>query len=82
MWKSIKPTLVELATSKKALALLTGAIIWLLAQLKIVATPDQILPLLALIASYIAGQGLADFRKVGDKAMADSLGKLSPPSED
>ena len=74
---SLKKTLIELATSKKALALLAGFIVWALAQANIGATPDAILPILGLIAAYITGQGLADFRKHGDQALADSLGKLS-----
>ena len=79
---SIKKTLIELATSKKALALFAGFIVWALAQAGVVATPDAILPILGLIAAYIGGQGLADFRKHGDQALADSLGKLSDKSKE
>jgi len=77
MWKSsIKPVLAKIFGSRKALAAIAGGIVWALAQFGMVTTPDQVLPLLGLIGFYLFSQGLADFRKEGDKAIADaSLGK-------
>ncbi len=75
MWKKIKPVLEQVLTSKKALAMLAGALVWVLAQAGVTATPEQILPVLVLIATYILGQGLADIGKEANKVVADSLGK-------
>ena len=63
MWKSIKPVLAQILTSKKALALIAAAIVWALAQEKIVASPSDILPLLGVVSVYILGQGVADSGK-------------------
>lgn len=68
-----KDTILQLVTSKKALALLAGAIVWALAQAGVVASPDAILPLLALIASYVVGQGLADVGKEKKKIEAEMV---------
>lgn len=77
MWTSIKPVLAKIFSSRKALSLIAGGIVWGLAQFGLVTTPEQVLPLLGLIGFYMLGQGLADFRKEGDQAIADSLGKNS-----
>lgn len=77
----IKETIIGLATSKKALALLAGAIVWALAQAGIVATPDAILPLLGLIAAYVAGQGLADIGKEAKKLEVEAIKGLSDSPE-
>ena len=60
MWKSIKPVLAQILTSKKALALIAAAIVWALAQAKIVASPSDILPLLGVVSAYLISQGIAD----------------------
>lgn len=80
MWTFIKPVLGQILSSKKALAMIAGAIIWALAQAGIGASEAQVLPLLAFIASYLLSQGLADFRKEGDKIVAASLGKSEAPA--
>ena len=80
MWKYIKPVLGEILSSKKALAMIAGFIVWVLAQAGVASNPDQLLPILGFLASYILGQGLADFRKEGDQAMAESLGKSAEAS--
>lgn len=80
MWKkTIKPLLGEILTSKKALAMIAGAIVWALAQAGIVASPDAILPLLGVIGMYLLGQGIADNGKSATKLAADSLGKSQAP---
>ena len=71
--ETIKKTIIELVTSKKALALLAGAIVWALAQAGIVATPEAILPLLGLVAAYIAGQGIADAGKSAKKLEVEAV---------
>lgn len=76
MWnKTIKPLLAQILTSKKALALLAGAIVWALAQADIMATPEAILPLLGIIAAYLLGQGIADNGKEEAKVIAANMGK-------
>lgn len=80
MWKSIKPVLASLFGSKKFLALLAGGLIWLLGKGGLAVTEADVTPVLLLIASYLGAQGLADFRKEGDKALAVSLGKPQPPA--
>lgn len=70
MWTKIKPLFAEILSSKKALALIAAAIVWALAQAKVVASPDAILPLLGVLASYIVGQGVADIGK--EKAKIDA----------
>ena len=82
MWKeTIKPLLGSVLTSKKALALIAGAIVWALAQAGVVATPDAVLPLLGIISMYIFGQGIADNGKEAQKVLVDGLGKPQPPAE-
>ena len=79
MWKEIKPVLGQILKSKKALALIAGAIVWGLAQAGVGASPDQVLPLLGFIASYLVGQGIADKGKEEAKIIAASLGKSEAP---
>jgi len=80
MWKDIfKPVLAQFLGSKKALAMLAGFIVWGLAQAGVVSSPDQVLPILAFIASYILGQGIADKGKEEAKVIASSLGKSPAP---
>jgi uncharacterized membrane protein (DUF441 family) len=79
MWKSIKPILGEILSSKKALALIAGAIVWALAQAGVGASEAQVLPLLGFIATYILGQGIADKGKEEAKIIAKSLGKSPAP---
>lgn len=75
MWTSIKPVLVGLFSSKKFLVLLAGALVWLLSKGGLAVTEADVTPLLYLVGAYLGAQGLADFRKEGDRALADSLGK-------
>lgn len=77
MWNKIKPILADILGSKKALALIAGAIVWALAQADIVATPEAILPLLGIISVYLLGQGIADNGKEAVKAAK----KPSAPTE-
>jgi len=81
MWKTIRPTLAKIFGSRKALAAIAGSIVWALSQFGLVTTPEQVLPLLGLIGFYLLGQGLADFRSVGDKAHADAYTLGKPPAE-
>ena len=76
MWTKIKPLLSEILGSKKALALIAAAIVWILAQLKVVASPDAILPLLGVLAAYIVGQGVADIGKEKAKIDANTVKEL------
>lgn len=79
MWKSIKPILAGLFGSKKFLVLLAGAIVWLLGKSGLAITEADVTPILYLMGAYLGAQGLADFRKEGDKAIAAAAGKSSPP---
>ncbi len=91
MWKAIKPVLGQILTSKKALATIAAIIIWALAQAGVMATPEQVLPLLGVIAAFVTGQGIADIGKEAKKvevqgvkelrALDPSLGKPEPASE-
>ena len=74
--KEIKPVLGQILKSKKALALISGGIIWALAQAGIVASPEQILPVLGLISAYILGQGVADVGKEKAKIEAAAIAEL------
>lgn len=78
MWKSIKPVLASLFSSKKFLALLAGVIVWLLGKGGLAVTEADVTPILLLIGAYIGATGLQDFRKEGDRAIAESLGKPQP----
>ena len=73
MWKSIKPVLGQILSSKKALALIAGAIVWALAQAGVAANPSDVLPLLGFVASYMLGQGIADHGKERAKVIAESV---------
>lgn len=81
MWNKIKPILAEILSSKKALAMLAGAIVWALAQAGIVATPEAILPLLGLISVYLLGQGWADSGKEAVKAAKKLLPDSDPATD-
>jgi hypothetical protein len=80
MWNKIRPILADILGSKKALALIAGAIVWALAQADIVATPEAILPLLGIISVYVLGQGIADNGKEAVKAAKKPL-PSDPPQE-
>lgn len=82
MWKSIKPVLAQIFTSKKALYTIAGIIVYLLALKGVVLDQDAVVPVLALIGVLVFGQGLADLGKEGKKIESEtiaSLGKSSPP---
>ena len=53
----------ELFTSKKFVAFLVGLLLMLLAELGFDADQDVVWQIVTLVASYITGQGLADFGK-------------------
>ena len=78
MWNTIKPVLAQILTSKKALALLAAAIVWALAQAKVIASPSDILPLLGILATYILGQGLADN---GKEAVKEAKKPVAPEAK-
>ena len=82
MWNEIKPTLIELIKSKKFYALLAGVIVAILSSFGLGIPEEKLTEILMFIGTYILGQGLADFRKHGDQALADSLGKLSDKSKE
>ena len=74
MWKSsIKPVLLGLFGSKKFMVLLAGVIVWLLGKGGLAITEADVTPVLQLMAVWLGAQGLADFRKEGDKALAESM---------
>lgn len=75
MWRTIKPALVALFGSKKFLAMLAGAIVWLLGKSGLAVTSADVTPVLLLIGSYIGAQGLADIGKARAMIAAESLGK-------
>lgn len=77
MWKSIKPVLKQILTSKKALATLAAVIAWALAQAGVGVTPEQILPLLGVLASFVVGQGLADIGKERAKVEGETIKELA-----
>jgi len=59
MWDAIKAMLA----SKKFLATLAGVVVTLLGRLSFDIDPETIYGILAAIAAYVLGQGLADFGK-------------------
>lgn len=67
MWDALKGVLIELAGSKKFLVFVATAIALGLAKLKWNVTADDVYPYLALVASYIVGQGVADHGKEAEK---------------
>ena len=80
MWSEyIKPVLGQILSSKKALALIAGFIVWVLAQAGVASSPDQVLPILGFIASYILGQGLADHKKSEAQVLVAAMGKPQAP---
>ena len=59
----MKALLIEIFTSKKALAAIAGVIIVVLNRMSIHLDNETMNQILALIASYIVGQGVADIGK-------------------
>lgn len=59
----MKALLIEIFTSKKALAAIAGVIIVVLNRLGIHLDSETMNQILAIIASYIVGQGFADSGK-------------------
>jgi len=72
---TLKTLLVGIFTSKKALALLAGAIVFALSKAGLNILESSITPLLALIGTYIVGQGIADNGKEAAKVLVDDSKK-------
>ena len=72
---AIKPILKQILTSKKWLAGIAAVVVWALAQAGILATPDQVLPVLSLLGALIIGQGLADIGKESKKVEVAAIEK-------
>lgn len=81
MWKALKPVLAQIFTSKKALATMAGAIVWVLAQVGVVATPAAVLPLLGLISIFVMGQSIADHGKEAVKEAKKPQAPAEVPTE-
>lgn len=77
MWKAIAPVLKQILTSKKALVTLAAVIVWALAQAGVAVTPEQVLPLLGVLASFVVGQGLADIGKEAKKVEGETIKELT-----
>jgi uncharacterized membrane protein (DUF441 family) len=73
----VKDLLKTFLTSKKALALLAGALVWALAKAGVLIPEESVLEILLLIAAYIVGQGLADNGKEAVLAAA----KVAKPAD-
>lgn len=82
MWKTIKPVLAGLFSSKKFLMTLAGVLVWVVGKAGLHLDTSEILPVLILIGTYIGATGLEDFGKAGNKALVDGLGKQQPPEQD
>lgn len=71
--KIFKDVLAALFGSKKFVAMLVGLLVWFGGKLGLKLSEADLYPAVALIASYILGQGAADFGKEAARA------KLPPP---
>lgn len=69
MWKAIR----DLFASKKFLVTLAGAVVAALGKLGLAVPPELVADVVALVAAYVVGQGLADWGK--------SRALLTPPKE-
>ncbi len=81
MWKTVKPVLASLFSSKKFLALLAGLLVWVVGKAGLELSDSDVMPMLLLIGSYIGAQGIADFRKEEAKVIADALAKKPVPDQ-
>ena len=59
MWEAIK----DLAGSKKALGTLAGILIVIFGKIGLSISDEQVWAIVALVASFVTGQGLSDFGK-------------------
>jgi hypothetical protein len=75
----VKDLLKTFLTSKKALALLAGAVVWGLAKAGVLIPEESVLEILVLIAAYIVGQGIADNGKEAVLAAAKAAVAKDPP---
>lgn len=85
MWNATKDLLKALFSSKKFLALLAGAMVWLAGKGGLALTEADVTPLLILLGGYIGAQGLADIgkEKVKEEAKAiAAMGKPQPAKEE
>lgn len=76
MWKTIKPVLASLFSSKKFLAFLAGALVWVAKQAGADIPKDQLISFLGLVSVYVLGQGVADLGKEKEKVKAATIEKL------
>jgi len=74
---AIKGVLASLFGSKKFVALLMGVAIWLGSKIGLNLTEAQLLPILALIGTYIGAQGVADLGKSKAIVEAEAAKALS-----
>lgn len=63
----MKQALKDLLTSKKFLVMLAAILVWAAGKAGLNLTTEQLLPVLVAMATYIVGQGLADFGKEAEK---------------
>jgi hypothetical protein len=63
----MRKLIAQLLTSKKALATLVAAIVWLGGRFGLDVDPETLLPLVAAIATYVLAQGIADAGKEAKK---------------
>ena len=68
----MKQALKDLLASKKFLVTLAAILVYVGGKLGLNLTTDQLMPVLALLASFVVGQGVADMGK--EKAKVDSKG--------
>lgn len=80
----------ELFASKKFLATLIACITWLVGKVGLHATDEQIGPVVALLATFVLGQGVADIGKpaaekqiAADAAAANGIATspVKPPAK-
>lgn len=65
-FEKLKSMTITIITSKKAMATLVGILVTFLAKQGILVPESQVHEILAMLISYIVGQGIADAgRKIG-----------------
>lgn len=69
----MKAVLIDLFTSKKALATIAGVLLALTNRIGLHIDPDQLNLALGLIGAYVLGQGIADHGKAAAEVNANAL---------
>lgn len=77
MWKSIKPILAQIFTSKKALYTMASILVWVLAKAGVGLEPEAVLPIMGALAALVLGTGMQDFGKEAKRVEGETIGKLA-----